>query len=264
MNLSDYQTLICARREHCLEIKLNRPHRLNAVIEQLYSELLHVLEYAKTDTRIRAIILTGEGRAFCVGADLKEHSSGQRTPLQKRRYLQLANDVCQRIFTHPKPVIAAVNGYALGAGAEMAISCDFILMAEDAQIGFPETSIGTCVGGGVSQILPRLIGLTNARQLMLTGQRINGAEAQNMGLAILSCHSSELMDKANEKAKQLAACAPISTALVKDLLNQGFNQSMDSQLKLELDGIATCMSSDDWQEGIDAFAQKRQPNFEGQ
>lgn len=263
MKVPIYQTLICTLQDQHLSIRLNRPHRLNAVIEQLYADLLQALEFAETEPCIRAIVLTGEGRAFCVGADLKEHSAGSRTQLQKRRYLQLANDACQAIFNHPKPIIAAVNGYALGAGAEIAISCDFILMADDAKIGFPETSIGTCVGGGVSQILPRLIGLTQARFLMLTGDRITGAEAQKIGLATQSCSPRELIEKASILAKKLSSTAPISTALVKELLNHGFNQSMNSQLKLELNGISTCMVTADWQEGINAFAEKRPPEFKG-
>ncbi|MEH6627994.1 MAG: enoyl-CoA hydratase-related protein [Motiliproteus sp.] len=263
MNIPDYQTLNCKLHHQHLEIRLNRPHRLNAVVEQLYQELLHVLGIARMETAIRAIVLTGEGRAFCVGADLKEHSTGNRTLLQKRQYLQLANDVCEQIFNHPKPIIAAVNGYALGAGAEIALACDFIVIAETAEIGFPEASIGTCVGGGISQTLPRLVGLAKARELLLSSQRINGQQAQEIGLASRVASDSQLLEEASSLAQQLASNAPLSMALTKQLLNKGHNQSLDTCLQLELDGIATCMASKDWQEGIDAFAEKRAPLFNG-
>ena len=129
-------------------IRLNRPHRLNAVIEALYDEVLAALELAESDKAVRAIIMRGEGRAFCVGADLKEHATNSRTAFEKRQYLIKANNVCARIRSISKPVIAAVNGYALGAGAELAVSADFIIMKNSAQIGFPEISIGTFIGGG--------------------------------------------------------------------------------------------------------------------
>ncbi len=261
MNIPDYQTLNCTMHQQHLEIRLNRPHRLNAVVEQLYQELLEVLAIARTASNIRAIVLTGEGRAFCVGADLKEHSHGARTMLQKRHYLQLANNVCEQIFNYPMPVIAAINGYALGAGAEMAIACDFIVMAESAQIGFPEASIGTCVGGGISQTLPRLVGLAKARELLLYGQRINGQQALEIGLASRAVNEQQLLSEASALAQQLASNAPLSMRLTKQLLNHSHSLSLDTCLQLELDGISTCMTSEDWQEGIDAFAEKRTPQF---
>ncbi|MCW8884650.1 MAG: enoyl-CoA hydratase/isomerase family protein [Motiliproteus sp.] len=260
---SHYTTLNCLIDEQTIEIRLNRPQRLNAVVEDLYLELLDILSKVEKNTEIRAVILTGEGRAFCVGADLKEHAAGSRTVLQKRRYLQLANDVCMRLFRFPKPIIAAVNGYALGAGAEMAICCDYILMAEEAQLGFPEVSIGTCVGGGVSQILPRLVGLQQARRLLFEGNRINGETAVDIGLARAHYSDKDLLDQSRRLAQQLAAKAPISFALVKQLLNQGHSSDLETAQQLELDGIATCMASTDWQEGIDAFAEKRTPRFTG-
>ena len=196
MNMPNFETLIYAVEQQVAEIHFNRPHRLNAVVEQFYTELLAALSLAERDSAIRAVILTGAGRAFCVGADLKEHGAGQRTAHQRRQYLQLGNDVCEKIFRLSKPVVAAVNGYALGAGAEMAVSCDFVLMAESAQIGFPEVSIGTSVGGGVTQILPRLVGLNKARELLFLGTRIDGAEAQRIGLATQVHPDAELLGRA--------------------------------------------------------------------
>jgi len=258
-----YETLITQRHGQVMEIRLNRPHRLNAVVETLYNELLDALAHAEADVDVRAVILTGEGRAFCVGADMKEHGTAKRSLFQRRQYLQLGNDVCEALLRLRKPVIAAVNGYALGAGAEMAVSCDFILMAEDAQIGFPETSIGTCVGGGVSKLLPELVGLAQARRLLFTGRRVDGEEAARIGLVTSSWTTDALLDEARALAGELAKQAPVSIAMLKRLVNQGSDTNLESQLQQELDAVFTCSTTEDWQEGVDAFAEKRTPRFQG-
>lgn len=263
MNPAAYETVLYRKIGQYVEIRFNRPHRLNAVVEQLYIETIDALRQAEADPEIRAVVLTGEGRAFCVGADLKEHGSGHRTAFQRRQYLQLGNDVCQVLFDLKKPVVAAVNGYALGAGAEMAVACDFILMGENAQIGFPEVSIGTNVGGGVTQTLPRLVGLAKARELLFMGERINGAEAARIGLATRAVPDEALTQAAADFAASLASKAPVSMALAKALLNHGESRDMATQLGLELDGVFSCTVTEDWQEGVDAFAEKRAPRFKG-
>lgn len=263
MNAPGFETLIYEKLGTCAEIRFNRPHRLNAVVETFYCELIDALRQAEADPDVRAVLLTGEGRAFCVGADLKEHSSGGRNESQRREYLQVANDACKTIFCLSKPVVAAINGYALGAGAEIACSCDFVLMAESARIGFPEVSIGTCVGGGVSQILPRLVGLAKARELILTGIRIDGVEAARIGLASLAVADDRLKNAAIDFVNELASKAPISMGLAKKLLNDSSDNDLDIQLQNELDGLVMCTTTEDWQEGVDAFAEKREPKFKG-
>lgn len=263
-SLPDYKTLLLHQQGNVMEIRFNRPHRLNAVVEAFYTELLEALAYAERSRAIRTVILTGEGRAFCVGADMKEHGGAERSLFQRRQYLQLGNDVCETIIRLKKPVIAAVNGYALGAGAEMAVACDFILMAEEAQIGFPETSIGTCVGGGVSKVLPQLVGLNRARQLLYTGRRIDGEEAARIGLASASWSGDVLLSEAYRLAAVLGKQAPISIAMLKRLVNIGVGNDLDSQLQQELDAVFTCSTTADWQEGVNAFAEKRTPDFKGE
>ena len=258
-----YETLNITLKENVLEVRFNRPHRLNAVVERLYSDIIDVLALAEEADNVRAVLLTGEGRAFCVGADMKEHGGAARTLYQRREYLQLGNDVCEAIYRLTKPVVAVVNGYALGAGAEMAVACDFMLMAEEAQLGFPETSIGTCVGGGVSKILPQLVGLAQARRLLYTGEKINGQEAQRIGLALATYPQDELLANAYQLGTRLAQQAPVSMAMLKRLVNQGSANDLDSQLQQELDAVFTCSITEDWQEGVDAFAQKRHPQFKG-
>lgn len=258
-----YETLLVSLQEQVLEIRFNRPHRLNAVVEAFYTELLDALAVAERAENVRAVVLTGEGRAFCVGADMKEHGGAARTLYQRRQYLQLGNDVCEAVYRLKKPVVAAINGYALGAGAEMAVACDFIVMAENAQIGFPETSIGTCVGGGVSKVLPQIVGLVQARRLLFTGEKITGTEAARISLALAAYPQDQLLVEAHVLGAKLAEQAPVSMAMLKRLVNVSSANDVDSHLQQELDAVFTCSTTDDWQEGVDAFAQKRKPSFQG-
>ncbi|MCW5699694.1 MAG: enoyl-CoA hydratase/isomerase family protein [Rhodospirillales bacterium] len=258
-----FETVIYEKANGIAEIRLNRPERLNAVVEQLYDDVLAALDDADADPDMRVVVLTGEGRAFCVGADLKAHGAGERTDFQKRQYLIKANDVCRRIRTLRRPVIAAVNGFALGAGAEMAVSSDFVLMKESAQIGFPEISIGTFLGGGVTHILPQLVGIAKARELVFTGDRVNGKTAEAIGLATKALPDEGFMDAVRAFAAKIAGKAPLSMALAKEHLNNALARDYETALVTELEGIRACMTTKDWKEGIDAFAEKRAPVFKG-
>lgn len=245
------------------EIRLNRPQRLNAVIQQLYDELNTALDCAAADRAVRAIVLTGEGRAFCVGADLKAHQAG-RSAFDRRQYLKGEQDVCARIVRLNKPVIAAVNGYALGAGAELALAADFLLIAEGAEIGFPELSMGNFLGGGITWLLPRLVGLAKARELIFIGERIGAAEAVRIGLASRALPAEGFIEAAHQFAHRLARNAPLSMELAKEQLNLSAERTFDACLRAELEGMMFAGTTRDWQEGIDAFAEKRPPQFRGE
>ncbi len=259
-----HETLIYHTDQGIAEIRLNRPQRLNAVTQQLYDELNHALSAAEADRDVRVVLLTGEGRAFCVGADLKEHKAGTRTAFDRRQYLQGEQIVCKRLLHLDKPVIAAVNGYALGAGAEMAIASDFVLMAESAQIGLPEISIGNFLGGGVTWLLPRLVGLAKARELVFLGERIKGEEAMRIGLASRVLPDEGFLDAARAFALKLAGKAPFSMQLAKKQLNLSAERTLDACLTAELEGMTFVGTTRDWQEGVDAFAEKRTPIFKGE
>jgi enoyl-CoA hydratase len=253
--------LLTSREAGVLRLTLNRPDRLNAVSEAMYAGLLDELAAADENADVRCVVLSGAGRAFCVGADLKEHGAGRRDESARERYVQLGQDVCARIQTIGKPVIAAVHGYAVGAGAEMAVAADFLLIAEDARLRFPEISIGTFIGGGVSDRLPRVVGLRRATALLMSGDWFTGAEAEAWGLANSAPAADELRDAVDSLATSLTAKAPLSVRALKRRLADP--QVLQDALDAEADALLGVMRSRDWAEGVAAFAEKRAPNFTG-
>jgi enoyl-CoA hydratase len=244
---------------------------MNAVIEEMYAEIRDALEHASADPDLRCLILTGtklsrkgvEKQAFCAGADLEKHSTGARNAQERRRYIRLAHETTRRIYEFPKPIIAAVNGPARGAGTELALCCDLVLMAEEATLALPETGLGTFVGGGVTHLLPRLIGVSRAKELVYTGRVIDGRTAVELGLALASYPVAHLIDEALSLAREIAEKAPISIALAKRLIQRGPDLDYSAALERETEAILTCMESADWSEGIRAFVEKRKARFLG-
>lgn len=264
-----YETVVYERQDGVGILRLNRPERMNAVIEQLYLDIQSVLIEAEKDDQVRALILTGSVRpkdgkqAFCAGADLKEHKKGERTAWQKREYILLAHETTRLLYVFPKPVIVAVNGPARGAGSEMALNGDFLLMSDNASIAFPETGLGTFVGGGVTSHLGKLIGRQKAKELVFTGRVLDGQAAVAMGLALKSVPVAELMPTALELAATMAKKAPISMRFAKTILNQAESLDLQTALMIEAEAILACMTTEDWREGIVAFAEKRTPKYYG-
>ncbi len=269
--MKNYSTIIFEKKEKIGIIKLNRPERMNAVIEEMYLEIQDVLKKTEVDNDVRVLIITGsvlkkngkEKQAFCAGADLKKHSAGDRTPWQKREYIFLAHNTTKMIYNYSKPTIAVVNGPARGAGTEMALNCDFIIMADSATIGFPETSLGTFVGGGVTKHLVNLVGLQMAKYLIYTGKILNGKEAKKLGIAIESKPIEELMDFSIKFAGELSEKAPISMKFAKKYIQKSPLLDIDTVLTLEAEAILACMNTEDWHEGINAFMEKRKPVYKG-
>ncbi|HIJ19963.1 MAG TPA: enoyl-CoA hydratase/isomerase family protein, partial [Deltaproteobacteria bacterium] len=178
-------------------------------------------------------------------------------------YILLAHETTRMIHDFPKPVIVAVNGPARGAGAEMAINGDFILMADAATIAFPETGLGTFVGGGVTFLLPQLVGMMKAKELIYTGKIVTGPEAVKLGLALESFPVEELMPAALALAGKLAEKAPLSMAFVRDLVHNAPHRDFKTVILVEAEAILACMNTADWHEGIASFGEKRKPVFTG-
>ncbi|MFC9255823.1 enoyl-CoA hydratase/isomerase family protein [Amycolatopsis thailandensis] len=210
-------------------IWLNRPERLNAVVAELVDDLLEALDAAaKSDAR--AVVLAGRGRAFCAGHDLKEPTpEGDSRPRLDR-----LQDVTRRLRGLRQPVIAAVHGYAIGAGAEFAMGCDLILAADDAVFAFPEVSLGLSVTGAASRLLPLLVGPLKAKELLLLGERVSGAEAYELGLVNAALPVDDLMDTALAWAAKIASHPAAAATMAKRALDSGIDSSLDAALELEV------------------------------
>ncbi|MGW4830312.1 enoyl-CoA hydratase/isomerase family protein [Amycolatopsis japonica] len=210
-------------------IWLNRPERLNAVVAELVDDLLEALDAAaKSDAR--AVVLAGRGRAFCAGHDLKEPTpEGDSRPRLDR-----LQDVTRRLRGLRQPVIAAVHGYAIGAGAEFAMGCDLILAAEDAAFAFPEVSLGLSVTGAASRLLPLLVGPLKAKELLLLGERVSGTEAYELGLVNAAVPADNLMDTALAWAAKIASHPAAAATMAKRALDSGIDSSLEAALELEV------------------------------
>src|SRR5580692_8674348 len=211
--------------EAVARIYLNRPHRLNAVVPELTAGLVAGLRQAEAD-KARVVVLAGRGRAFCSGHDLKEPTPAESV-LTTRRRVDGIQDVTRAIRTFPGPVIAAVHGYALGAGCEFALGCDLVVAGEDASFGFPEVSVGLSVTGGISRLLPLLVGPIRAKELVLLGERFDAAAAREMGLVNRVVPAGEHEIAAAELAARLRDRPPLALTLAKQMLDRGVDSALE-------------------------------------
>jgi enoyl-CoA hydratase len=245
---------------------------MNAVVEEMYEELSELFDYADSRHNIRTIVVKGsplikDGSikySFCAGADLKKHKHAKRSTAQKKAYIEKAHLVNKKIYELQKPVIACMNGHARGAGAELALCCDFIIAAYEATIAFPETGLGTFVGGGVTYLLPRIVGQSEAKNLIYTGEVLSGKQAVEKKIALKSYPMDSVIEKSLDFASNIAKKAPISIGYAKKMINKSWSVSYEAALSDEAESIISCMSTRDWQEGIDAFNEKRQPFYKGE
>lgn len=244
-------------------LRLNRPDRLNAVSLPLYRALEDELGAIAESPDVRAVVLTGAGRAFCAGADLVAYGEREPTEEERRVYIETGQRVYRALQTLPQPVVAAVNGHAVGAGIELALSCDLVVVSEEAKLRMPEVTLGTFIGGGTSYTLPRRVGRARAAELVLLGRFFDGHEAVSWGLANRCVPADEVEEAALELADRLARNAPISLRLAKRLLDRAASVEPEEALRLEAEALAACMASDDWKEGVEAFAERREPEFRG-
>ncbi len=213
----DFDTIIYEKKEGIAIIKINRPHVLNAMNRQFWIDFREALSDVREDPEIRVLIITGEGRAFSTGADLKE--SKDRTPEDYREYIEGLQEVSREIIYFEKPIIAAINGYALGSGYELALACDIRIAADDAKIGSPEAKVSSSVTGGAMRLVQDLVGPGKARELLFTAEYITGKEAERIGLVNKSVPQEKLMETAIEMAEKIRENSPFSIRVIKKGLN---------------------------------------------
>lgn len=262
--MNDLNPVLTRREGSVLVVTLNRPERLNAVSLPLYRALDHALEEAEAGGDVRAVVLTGAGRAFCVGADLKAHGEGPPSGEQRRAYVETAQRVNLRIQSGPLPVVAAVNGHAIGAGLELALSADLMLVAEDAKLRFPEVALGTFVGGGVSYTLAERVGILKARELLYFGDFLLGREAEEIGLANRALPRGQVPSTALEWADRLSRHAPRSLAAAKRLVGPAGTIPREEALAREGEALLEIFGTRDWAEGVAAFHEERPPRYTGE
>lgn len=243
-------------------VTINRPQKLNALNAETITQLFQIFKKLKNDERVAVVILTGSGeKAFVAGADIEEIT--RHDDISGRIFAMRGQKVFRFIEKMEKPVIAAINGYALGGGCELAMACHLRIAVDNARFGQPEINLGLIPGYGGTQRLPRLIGQARALYLLLTGEMISAQEALNIGLVNEVVSADNLMKRAREIAKLLSAKAPIARGYILKAVVEGIDMNLDAGLNLEAELFGNICSTDDMKEGTAAFLEKRNPNFKG-
>jgi enoyl-CoA hydratase len=256
-----YETLLIERKSHVAYVTLNRPAALNALNAGLRLDLGRFFIEIAADPDIRAVVMTGAGRAFCAGADIKEWQEPSSVVEDRDERLRLSFWEAMRHYEWP--VIAAINGYALGGGCELAMCGDIRIASEDAQLGLTEVTLGIIPGGGGTQRLPRLIGRGKALELILTGQRISAQEAWRLGLVEQVVPRERLLPTAEELAQTIVARAPLAVKYAKEAVVRGLELPLEEGLKVENELSILLRTTEDRMEGARAFKEKRPPRFKG-
>lgn len=260
--MMEFKYIIYEKNEGVATITLNRPEALNAFSEEVVNEVIRALEDVKADENIRVVVLTGAGeKAFSAGADIKAMKG--MNALKARKLSQTGEKLCVALENLEKPVIAAINGYALGGGLEVAMACDLRIASENARMGQTEINIGLIPGWGGTQRLTRLIGMTKAKELVFTGKIIDAKTAEQLGLVNMVVPQDKFRETVQQFAVELAQKAPVAIKVAKALINKGAEASLDAALALESEGFGVVASSEDLQEGVSAFIEKRKPVFKG-
>jgi len=252
-------TVLLEREEPIAVVRLNRPEALNALSNQLMTELVGALENLDADEGVRCIVLAGDEKAFASGADIGELQSSTHLEL----YFGGRIDKWDAIRSVRTPIVAAVSGYCLGGGCELAMACDLIVAAETAQFGQPETNLGLLPGAGGTQRLTRAIGKSKAMDAILTGRFLTAREAEAAGLVARVVAAEAWLDEARRVAHAIAAKSSVGVRLAKEAVNQAFETSLRAGLDAERKAFHLALSSEDAQEGMKAFLEKRPPDFKG-
>lgn len=259
--MGTYENLLIGKNGFVTTITINRPAKLNALNEQTRYELSQVLDMLSDDDGVRVVILTGAGeKAFIAGADIKDFEG--RSPWDQFRAMKKSG-LFDKAEGFPKPLIAAINGFCLGGGCELAMACDIRVASENAKLGQPEINLGIIPGGGGTQRLPRIVPLGAAYKLLYTGEMITAAEAYRIGLVDEVVPPEALMNRVGELAATIAEKSPVALALIKEAVKASLRTSLDEGLRIEAALFGMSFSSEDKVEGVDAFLNKRKAVFKG-
>lgn len=259
--MANYETITVEKRDAVAILTINRPDKLNALNKQVHSEGVAALDELRRDASVRVVVITGAGeKSFIAGADISEFAG--QTPVTQRDLFH-EKTFFNSIDTFPKPIIAMVNGFCLGGGNELALACDLRICSENAKFAQPEVNLGIMCGGGGTQRLTRLIGEGRAMEMILTGGMIDAETALEFGLVNHVYPAAELEAKTLELAASIAEKAPIALQLSKEAVKFASRSNLDEGLRREVDLFAICFSTEDKQEGVSAFLEKRKPIFKG-
>ncbi|GAA0078172.1 short-chain-enoyl-CoA hydratase [Clostridium sp. CTA-5] len=257
----ELKNVVLEKEGHLAIVTINRPKALNALNSETLKDLDTVLEDLEKDNNVYAVILTGSGeKSFVAGADISEMKDLNEN--QGREFGELGNKVFLRLENLDKPVIAAISGFALGGGCELAMSCDIRIASEKAKFGQPEAGLGITPGFGGTQRLARIVGLGKAKEMIYTCDIIKAEEAYRIGLVNKVVSLESLMDEAKAMANKIIANAPIAVKLCKDAINRGMQVSIDKAVLIEAEDFGKCFASEDQTEGMTAFLERREKNFQ--
>lgn len=258
-----YNNLLLEVDEGIALLKINRPKVLNALNRETLLELQQALKEVEGRGDVHVVVLTGEGeKSFVAGADVAEMKD--MTPREALAFSRLGHTTLGMIENFRTPIIAAVNGYALGGGLEIALACDFIYAAEGAKLGVPEVTLGIFPGFGGTQRLARLIGKARAKELILTGEMVDAQVALNMGVVNKVFPDDKLLEEVKKTARRIAQNGPVAVTMAKESVNAGYDLGTEEGEAIEITAWANCFATSDQKEGMGAFLEKRKPQFKGE
>jgi len=257
--MSSFTTLKLEKKNQAALLTFNRPEVLNALNTTVATESLEALQSIQNDPDVRVLILTGAGRAFVAGADIAEMEA--KNAETARIYSELGHRFMNTLQDLPQPVIAAINGFALGGGLEVALACDIRIASESAQFGLPETILGIIPGWGATQRTARLVGAAKTKEMIFTGMRVKAPEALAMGLINRIVPDEALMDTVFEMAASMCRQGQTALRAAKQVINKGMDLGLNEALRLEIDTFVNLFDTDDRREGMRAFLEKRTPTF---
>ena len=256
-----YVNILVEKKESIGKIKINRPNNLNALNKETILELTKAIQELEKDKNIKVVIITGEGKAFIAGADIKEMKDMNSS--EAKDFAKMGHSLMMSIENSHLPFIAAVNGFALGGGCELMMACDICIAVSSAKIGQPEINLGIHPGFGGTQRLPRLVGKIKAKELLFTGDLIDSNEAHRIGLINMVVQDDKVMDEAEKIANKITNKSTVQTGFIKTLVNKGVDVDLKKACDLEVSYFVQSFSTEDQKEGMSAFLEKRKPNFKG-